>query len=431
MGLIMQPLLLAMLAVMLLGACASGEQNGVLQEEVATPMATPPSPMPAPSAPRQPGFTPSSEPWRPLPLPTATAEERAAASDTLLYLTAFQNDHVIVIDPVSGHALHQLSADADQAGMAISPDGSRLYVVDGLPTVDGRLSVFDTATWEVVHLEPVPHRLRLLGGNPIALSPDGRWLVVGFFDLEGRLGWERVFDTERLRFLPEGAWPLSDCRLSPLRFLGRPADSRFYVPCTGFVAALDSEDLTPLWRAPSPSVGGVSQHLASSPDGERLYGLFPHVEGEVRSDGNYHVTEHDLRLLVWEADSGVLVDEIRLSDLASVPPPTPGRGDAGYVTVSFVGERVFIVWEDMLWAINAEALEVAGELRLPSPVDGVAQSIDGRELYLLPATMGNLEVEGHGMYTVDAATLELLRHADDWPKLRLPFFFSAPPPVAR
>ena len=103
--------------------------------------------MPAPSAPRQPGFTPSSEPWRPLPLPTATAEERAAASDTWLYLTAFQNDHVSVIDSVSVHALHQFSVDADQAGMAISPDGSRLYVVDGLPTVDGRLRVFDTATW--------------------------------------------------------------------------------------------------------------------------------------------------------------------------------------------------------------------------------------------------------------------------------------------
>lgn len=120
-----------------------------------------------------------------------------------------------------------------------------------------------------------------------------------------------------------------------------------------------------------------------------------------------------------------------MSDLASVPSPTPGRGDAGYVTVSFVGERVFIVWEDMLWALNAEALKVADELRLPSPVDGVAQSVDGRELYLLLATMGNLDVEGHGMYTVDAATLELLRQADDWPKLRLLFFFLAPASASR
>jgi hypothetical protein len=64
-------------------------------------------------------------------------------------------------------------------------------------------------------------------------------------------------------------------------------------------------------------------------------------------------------------------------------------------------------------------------------IGGVAQSIDGCELGLLPATAGNLGVEGHGMYTVDTANMELLRNADDWPKLRLPYFLSAPAPVAR
>ncbi len=109
----------------------------------------------APTASPNPAFTPASEPWRPLPLPTATASERAAVGDTWLYLTAFQNDFVSVVDPASGRALHQIPVDACQAGMAVSPDGTRIYVVDGMPASDGQLRVFDTATWQVLHVEPV------------------------------------------------------------------------------------------------------------------------------------------------------------------------------------------------------------------------------------------------------------------------------------
>ena len=175
------------------------------------PSQAPPTAPPAATAPPNPAFTPASEPWRPLPLPTATASERASAADTRLYLTAFQNDFVSVVDPARGRALHQIPVDACQAGMAVSPDGTSLYIVDGMPASDGQLRVFDTATWEVLHLEPAPDRARLLGGNPISLSPDGRWLIVGFFDYERRVGWERVFDTRGLHFLSDEAWPLGDC----------------------------------------------------------------------------------------------------------------------------------------------------------------------------------------------------------------------------
>jgi hypothetical protein len=82
----------------------------------------------------------------------------------------------------------------------------------------------------------------------------------------------------------------------------------------------------------------------------------------------------------------------------------------------------------MLWALDAETLQVVQELRLPAPVDGMVQSVDGRELYLLPSMSGNLAVRNLGMFTVDAATLEMENHVEDWPRLKIPFFFTAPAP---
>ena len=366
-------------------------------------------------------------------MPTISPAEKESAGDTWLYLTAFQNDFVSVVDPISGHALHQVPINADQAGMAVSPDGTRLYVVDGLPAQDGQLRVFDTATWQVISQEPIPDRLRLLGGNPMSLSPDGRWLVLGFYEYDRRVRWKRVFDTETLEFLPEEKWQLGDCGLNP-RLVGQPDGSQVYIQCQGFVAVLKAEDLSTLQQIPSPTPfeGGDlgwpqvgSPDLAVSPNGKRLYGLYPKIEH--RAEGSYvPVVGTDLELLVWETDTGERIKDVRMSQQALVPLAMEGRGDASYLAVSRGGERVFVAWEDMLWALDGESLQVVRELRLPAPVDGMVQSVDGRELYLLPATFGNLGLRLRGMFTVDATILELVSHVDDWPRLTSPFFFAAP-----
>ena len=119
--------------------------QGLLTQQDAPAPAQPVATVPAIATP-DPDYVPPSQPLRPRPLPTVSPAERESAGDTWLYLTAFQNDFVSVVDPVSGHALHQIPVKADQAGMAVSPDGMRLYVVDGLPAQDGQLRVFDTAT---------------------------------------------------------------------------------------------------------------------------------------------------------------------------------------------------------------------------------------------------------------------------------------------
>src|SRR5207237_9083267 len=105
--------------------------------------------------------------------PTGNPNERHLPSTTLLDLTAFQSHYVSVIDPLSGHALREIATSGDQAGMAVAPDGRRLYILDDQQ--GGELRVYSTGTWDLLHREPIEHYAHLLGGNPIALSADGRW----------------------------------------------------------------------------------------------------------------------------------------------------------------------------------------------------------------------------------------------------------------
>jgi len=109
-----------------------------------------------------------------------------------------------------------------------------------------------------------------------------------------------------------------------------------------------------------------------------------------------------------------------------VPLHTFGRGEGGYLAVSPDGAWLYIAWEDRLWALASDTLNVVGELQMPSPTDGLALSVDGRQLYLLPSTAGNLNAHERGMWIVDTASLKMVRHFSDWPALDLPFLFAAP-----
>src|SRR5436309_14667105 len=122
-----------------------------------------------------------------LTIPAVTESELAAASSTRIYLTAFQSYIISVIDPKSGHAIHEIDVQSQQAGIGVSPDGRRLYVLDGRDYNEGSLRVFDTASWQVIFEIPVANRAVLLCGNPLSLSGDGRWLLVQHYDSDSAL----------------------------------------------------------------------------------------------------------------------------------------------------------------------------------------------------------------------------------------------------
>src|SRR5207249_5402662 len=117
--------------------------------------------------------------------------------------------------------------------------------------------------------------------------------------------------------------------------------------------------------------------LALSPDGTRLYGVYPCV--------------NDLRLQIWQTSDGALLKEQLLGDRLSIPPATFGRGEGVYLALVPDGTRLYLAWEDRLWALATDSLRPLAELQLPAPADGLAMSVDGRELYLLSATAGDLK----------------------------------------
>jgi hypothetical protein len=91
------------------------------------------------------------------------------------------------------------------------------------------------------------------------------------------------------------------------------------------------------------------------------------------------------------------------------------------------GSVLYVVWEDMLWGLLPDSLEMVGELKLPALADGLAMSIDGHELYLVPAT-GGVRHPAAGLWTVDATNFRLIRRAADWPRMILPSLIAASAP---
>ncbi len=350
---------------------------------------------------------------RPLSLPTASPADRKAASATWLYLSFFQSFNISVIEPKSGHAVHEIRTAGDRAGVAVAPDGARLYVVDG--QINGELRVYDTSGWQTIHQEPVADFATLFA-NPLSLSGDGNWLVVSRYDWQSGKGWLSLFDTRRLQFLPDNAanaLPCGDYERPP-QLIGRPGHRQLYVVCAGSITAVDGRTLSRLWQVSTPV--SMNPDFAMAPDGGHLFGVYPQVGVGYDSGGNSQAVGTDLLLYVWETGTGRVVRTIKLSDQVSVPSATLGRGEAGYLRVSPDGTRLYVVWENSVWALAADLLEIVGELKVPAPVDGVVLSTDGRELYMLPSTVGDLSVRGHGLWTVDTSSLKLVRRASEWPE---------------
>lgn len=310
-------------------------------------------------------------------------------------------------------------------GFAVSPDGSRLYVYDG--NREGELLVIELADWQKIYRQRVTQVPQLIFENPLSLSGDGRWLLVQRYNYDTNRRWTSVFDTRELRFRPDAAALLQIPQgLKYVRMEGRPGHAQVYANLGGSVAAFDSESLTELWRAPTPL--SRDPGLVLAPDGRFLYGLYPEVtEGCPCPEGHVHVTKMSIHLFVWAASTGKLVNDAELTERLAVPLATIGRGDRGFLAIAPSGSILYVVWENMLWALSTDSLTMIDKLTLPAPADGLAQSIDGNQLYMVPAT-GGIRNPATGLWTVDATSLRLIRLAADWPQMSIPSLLVVPAP---
>lgn len=107
------------------------------------------------------------------PLARASARlDGAALAGRRIYFSDTDNDSVKVFDPVANAVAANVAVGGEPRGLAISPDGSRLYVGNRR---SGTISVIDTAALDT--LDPI--RLPA-GAEPagVAITPDGRKLYV-------------------------------------------------------------------------------------------------------------------------------------------------------------------------------------------------------------------------------------------------------------
>ena len=96
----------------------------------------------------------------------------AAAQQSKLRIvqTNSAGDNIHIIDPVTNKVVGEIKGIEAPHGVAVSPDGSRIYVSE---EADKTLVVFDGKTLQATKRIP-------LSGNPnlIDITPDGRWIYV-------------------------------------------------------------------------------------------------------------------------------------------------------------------------------------------------------------------------------------------------------------
>jgi YVTN family beta-propeller protein len=95
----------------------------------------------------------------------------AMAAQLRILQTNSAGDNINIIDPATNKVVGEIKGIEANHGIAVSPDGSRIYV--SVESVEKVLNVVDGKTLQVIK------RIPLSGvANLIDLTPDGRWLYV-------------------------------------------------------------------------------------------------------------------------------------------------------------------------------------------------------------------------------------------------------------
>jgi YVTN family beta-propeller protein len=100
-----------------------------------------------------------------------TVSFSAVAAQLRILQTNSAGDNINIIDPATNKVVGEIKGIEANHGIAVSPDGSRIYV--SVESVEKVLNVVDGKTLQVIK------RIPLSGvANLIDMTPDGRWLYV-------------------------------------------------------------------------------------------------------------------------------------------------------------------------------------------------------------------------------------------------------------
>ncbi|HEY2913376.1 MAG TPA: hypothetical protein VGK21_08460 [Candidatus Angelobacter sp.] len=158
---------------------------------------------------------------------------QAGPAPSLLYVVDtgdgwFDHSQILQFDTAQGRILKTFNAGQDP-DMALSPDGSRLYITtymqdsDTTPLVN-HLSVYDTASGKLLERignpDAIKHTMPAYG-TALAVSPSGRWLYMTKFHFnpdKSYFWYLTAFDTVQNQFLPvQAKLPCREVTMVPMR----------------------------------------------------------------------------------------------------------------------------------------------------------------------------------------------------------------------
>lgn len=183
-------------------------------------------------------------------------EQAIVSTRGIIYAPCEERGSLVLIDEASGGKLAELPVGDQPEGVALSPDGKRVYVaLEG----EDKLAVVDGDATSVLKRIPV-------GGRPrsLAVSKDGRRVYVA--DETGRA--LTVVDANTLAVAATVAFPEPDAK--PMGLVLSPDGARVYVT-TGRGGKLVAVDAANNAILGSVAVGARPWGVAVSPDGRYVF----------------------------------------------------------------------------------------------------------------------------------------------------------------